>query len=158
MRILHRITPEQVSTLADRGLSTREIARTLDCSQSTVCCRLKGKYPKPSAIESRIADIVAMRMDRKSYREIGEKYGVTRERIRQILVAGGYEWLTGHGWVEEYRKPPLNGGRKVTDEALAKVEAIRELRAAKRTYREIGAALGISRSAVAGLIYRHSRR
>lgn len=42
-----------------------------------------GKRDKP--LSDRTKQIIAMRRDKKTYQEIGDAFGVTRERVRQVL-------------------------------------------------------------------------
>lgn len=48
-----------------------------------------------SGVRDRTLQILAMRGEGKTLQEIGDEFGVTRERIRQVLAAAG---VTGTPW------------------------------------------------------------
>ena len=75
------------------------------------CYRLYEKFEsflaRCDAIDDRSKQILQLRLQGKTLEEIGQKYDVTRERVRQIIkkktgdVRNRYAMLTGDQWFDE---------------------------------------------------------
>lgn len=82
------------------GMTIAEISAKYDCSSGKVTGALarcgvqkrpqgKAAKKKDHANDPRALDMAAMYRDGKTLEEIGAKYGLTRERVRQIMIRSG---------------------------------------------------------------------
>lgn len=68
-------------------MDVNEIAKKFKVSIPTVYrhLRAKGVKPKKNHINKRVNDINVLRAEGKTYQEIGEIYGISRQRVEQII-------------------------------------------------------------------------
>ena len=164
----------------ERGMTLQEIAAEIGYGYGHLAhvvkqLGLKAARPKQSvekieANKARAAEFAALR-PRLTFEEIGDRYGITRERVRQVLKAHGYTNLLGtHSrpwkWVRvtriclhcktEFQVTPKSRrkfcsrvcGRRYHEKSdLA--EKVIELRRSGKTWRECGEATfgGVSQPA-----------
>lgn len=105
---LYRKRKAEFLAATEECRSITEIAGRFGVSLKTVIyagCRLSVDLPKSGwaprpELEARqakrLAKIIAMREQGEGYREIGDAFGITRERVRQIIKAAGRKDLTGY--------------------------------------------------------------
>jgi len=91
--------PVEVIKLYESGKSVLELSAICECAPSTPRRWLKGngvelrKYApgRRSAPDERIPKIMEMRKAGMTLEEIGTEFGITRERVRQIVVKAGLQ-------------------------------------------------------------------
>ena len=95
------IPDEEMALMYANGMSTYEIAEHLNFSYARVYAALKRQGTKFRAkgynvsslrkqrVDERVEAMFAMRQQGATLEEIGAKYGITRERVRQLFVAHG---------------------------------------------------------------------
>lgn len=90
-----------IRSLAALGKSMDEIAAFVGCSYSTIwkyCaeCSIHTIRPAPNAQHDRNRQLCDSFLIGKTLQAVGEEFGITRERVRQILNANGiserYQW------------------------------------------------------------------
>lgn len=96
----HGITLDRIKWLADLGVPASRIARDMGCSAAIIRHRLKNGDPTGGHKGHRkwvekITEVADLRRQRLGYAEIGKRYGVSGERIRQLLRDYGYPDLLG---------------------------------------------------------------
>lgn len=69
------------------NFSIQEIAKETKASVPTIYRHLKMKGVKPKRVyfDKRIEEINKMRSEGKTYQEIGNIYGISRQRVEQII-------------------------------------------------------------------------
>lgn len=94
------VPDEEMVALYQSGLSIEDVGAKLGCSGGTVRNALKrlgakmrkrGPARMAALYPERTADMVAMRERGATLQEIGAKYKLTRERVRQILIREGVD-------------------------------------------------------------------
>lgn len=111
------------------GLRNNEIAKHLGRSESMVCVMLKGcgiDMPGTAERTERTRIIVSAYRKGKTLQQIGDIFGVTRERIRQVLREAGIERDLGGSRLRGFvRQSELH--RKILEretERIAKIEVL----------------------------------
>jgi uncharacterized protein (DUF433 family) len=95
-----------------RGETYKEIANALGCCVSTVCQSFAREVPNHAArirtkakrVDPRLAEILEARNRKETLKEIGDRLGVSRERIRQIIAKTDLDEATRRA-VTGYIKP-----------------------------------------------------
>lgn len=91
--------------------------------------------------------------------EIAERHNLTRERVRQILKRDGCRMRSPRAARENmYARGRWPTKREPLEKALRREDEASQLKASGLTYSQIARRLGVSRSAVAGLIHRAAKR
>lgn len=86
-------TAEVVASYRARGLNDEEILALFGGPKPP----RKLRTPSPRSIERR-NEVVSLRASGLTYQEVGDKLGISRERVRQILLAAGSDNLVGHSF------------------------------------------------------------
>lgn len=84
-----KVTPEELRRYAAAGRSIKETATELGVSYSTVFIRAKREgiaFKRPPATNTKVSDPTGKEMLGLYRKGAGDCYGVTRERVRQILT------------------------------------------------------------------------
>jgi len=89
-----KVTPEELRRYAATGRSIKEAATEFGVSYSTVFVRAKREgiaFKRPPATNTKVSDPTGKKMlvlyhNGETLQQIGDRYGVTRERVRQILT------------------------------------------------------------------------
>lgn len=123
-----------------------------------VCCPECGQriqFLDPD-IKARNQKIIQMREDQKTYEEIGEVFGISKERVRKILRKIAPH-LQGH--VRTTRKDLAEVEKRRKREAQQKVEAeVLGLRGEGLTQAQIAQRLEVSPSKVNQILLKHGQR
>jgi DNA-binding CsgD family transcriptional regulator len=69
------------------NINVKEIAEKFNLSVPTVYrhLRMVGVKPKKNRSDKRLNDINKLRSEGKTYQEIGNIYGISRQRVEQII-------------------------------------------------------------------------
>ncbi len=69
------------------NISVKEIAEKFNLSVPTIYRHLRmiGVKPKKNHSDKRLDDINKLRSEGKTYQEIGNIYGISRQRVEQII-------------------------------------------------------------------------
>lgn len=69
------------------NIIVKEIAEKFNLSVPTVYrhLRMVGIKPKKNHLDKRLNDINKLRSEGKTYQEIGDIYGISRQRVEQII-------------------------------------------------------------------------
>ena len=69
------------------NINIEEIVKKFNISVPTVYrhLRIKGVKPKKNHSNERLNEICKLRSEGKTYQEIGDVYGISRQRVEQII-------------------------------------------------------------------------
>lgn len=113
-----RIVAEAILEMRLQNLSIPKIAEILEMKENLVRFYIKKYFPHLSRVNlsgcaraptERTLAIIAMRKDKRTYAEIGEQFGVSRERIRQIIDKNSQD-MTGDYRTREDKMPCVECG------------------------------------------------
>ena len=141
------------------GVSVATISRW-DCKGIPPAISARKKTSADYLAELRTKDIIELRNLKWSYKCIGDKHGITHERVRQILNAAGQDWAVG--WrsnavtlmacpVCHQGFNPTGGARKTCSRTCQSVHSARTLTPRERECMEI-----IMRERSAGATWRQA--
>ena len=89
-----KVTPEELLQYATAGRSIKDTAAELGVSYSTVLLRAKRlgiAFKRPPSTVAKVSDpsrkeMLALYRKGATLQQVGDRYGITRERVRQILT------------------------------------------------------------------------
>lgn len=90
-------------TLLEQGFDVSDIALVLGCTFAEVIS-LRDTRAKPVVVDPRIKTMADLYRNGETLEQIGSKFGLTRERVRQILRRAGVEKSEGGRSVSTERK------------------------------------------------------
>src|SRR5690606_18929432 len=105
-------TASKIARCAEQGMTRQEAAEKLGLTYATIhryAAKLNLQFKRPGtgpADTERASAMVAMYQAGKTLHEIGELYGVSRERVRQILTK--YHGITAEGGGQHFRAKVRN--------------------------------------------------
>lgn len=130
-----------------QGMTPDEIAKKISCSSNLVVRAIKSlglKIPKINNVrvgiknQDRANRIIAAREDDQTYKEIGENWNISGERVRQILHSAGRSDLCGKMVRQKRQRDSYIFKHKLIRGMDARVSEILALRRQLFSWQKIG--------------------